>query len=127
MTDLPMTDLPNNPISSKQPSVLSDLITSYKKQHSIESKNASDRNQGESLAPQRDEKQPSKPSSALIELIAGQIRDKHFSQKELATRSGIAQPNLSAILSGKRQPSLRSIEAILEAIGCEVFLVSRRK
>src|SRR3989338_2141211 len=44
---------------------------------------------------------------------------KGFSQEELAERSGIPRPNLSAIEKGKREVALPTLRALAVALGIE--------
>ena len=43
--------------------------------------------------------------------------DRHFTQAELAEKARIPRPNLSAIESGKREVSLKTLRALAEALG----------
>lgn len=54
-------------------------------------------------------------------------RDKgQTSQSELARRSGIAQPHISAWLSGARPLSLEQQIKLAESLGCRVRLTCTR-
>jgi len=58
--------------------------------------------------------------------IAAQIdtylKDKGWSQKQLAERSGLLPSQLSAIMSGSANPTLRTISKIEEALHCDVIV-----
>lgn len=47
---------------------------------------------------------------------------KGISQKELAERTGMLQPNIARIENGHK-PSLNTLEAIAEVLGCEIDFV----
>ena len=55
------------------------------------------------------------------------LRTLQMSQSDLAKRSGLTQAAISQILSGKREPSLSSICAILQSVPVKFeFLVRER-
>lgn len=43
-----------------------------------------------------------------------------FSQKQVANAAGISQPTYSNIENGKRNPTLKTLRKIAEALGCSV-------
>lgn len=55
------------------------------------------------------------------------LRTLQMSQSELAQRSGLTQAAISQILSGKREPSLSSICAILQSVPVKFELLVRSK
>ena len=73
------------------------------------------------------------PEEALRKLVALRIRrlreDKALRQVDLEAETGIAQPTLSQIQSGKRNPSLASLAKIAAALGVHpaVLLLDPRK
>lgn len=48
------------------------------------------------------------------------MQRKHITQQELADRTGIAQPQISAYITGKRMPSFYNVDKIAKALGCSV-------
>lgn len=58
--------------------------------------------------------------SNLIQDLIKRRQEKGLSQKELANRIGIKQPQLSRIESGKQSPTLRTICLICDALGCSI-------
>ncbi len=59
--------------------------------------------------------------------IVREVRMKTgLTQIELAARSGIAQPTISAYESGRRDPGWRVLGKIVQAAGLEVVLAARR-
>jgi transcriptional regulator with XRE-family HTH domain len=58
--------------------------------------------------------------------IAAQIdtylKEKGWTQRQLAEKSGLRPSQLSTILSGNANPTLRTISNIEEALGCDVIV-----
>jgi predicted nucleotidyltransferase len=50
-----------------------------------------------------------------------------MSQEELATRAGVTQSVISAYESGRRQPAIPTLAALLDATGYELMLGLRRR
>jgi transcriptional regulator with XRE-family HTH domain len=59
-------------------------------------------------------------------MIGDVIRDMRqlagLSQRELAVRSGVAQPGLSQLERGQRSPTVRTLERIARALGCDLVI-----
>ena len=63
------------------------------------------------------------PSSALLR----QARSlRHQTQRAVAARSGIAQPTIAAIESGRRDATVTTISRVIEATGCQLALLPTR-
>lgn len=62
--------------------------------------------------------------------VAAVLRDARdhagLSQTELAERTGVAQPNISAYEAGRRTPTVRTLVALLDACGVELSWRARR-
>lgn len=51
------------------------------------------------------------------ENVRRHLREKGISQVELAERTGIPQPHLSALINGRREPRISTMEKVASAIG----------
>jgi transcriptional regulator with XRE-family HTH domain len=58
-------------------------------------------------------------------LVSAARRRRGFSQRELASRTGIPQPMISAIERGRQDPRHSTLERILAACGQELDMVMR--
>ena len=60
--------------------------------------------------------------STIAELIVEARHRGGLTQAQLASASGIVQPNISAYESGRRSPSVRTLLALLDACGARLML-----
>lgn len=58
--------------------------------------------------------------SSLVQDLIRLRNEAGLSQRELAKRIGIKQPQLSRIESGRQSPTLRTICLICDALGCSI-------
>jgi transcriptional regulator with XRE-family HTH domain len=63
-----------------------------------------------------------RPSSSATALVQEARRASGLSQRELARRSGVSRTTVVEIESGKRDPALGTLRAILRALGRDVEL-----
>lgn len=63
----------------------------------------------------------------IIERIAAERERQGFSYRELADRAGLQYPKVHAILTGKGNPTLESINRLADALGLELRIVKPRK
>ena len=45
-----------------------------------------------------------------------------LSQRELADRMGMAQPNLVPLERGRKSPTVRTLEKMADALGCDLVI-----
>jgi transcriptional regulator with XRE-family HTH domain len=62
-------------------------------------------------------------SKVAADLIRAARRDAGITQVELAARSGVPQPVISAYERGRRQPSVEAVDRLLSALGRRLALV----
>lgn len=56
-----------------------------------------------------------------------QLQRRGISRTELARRMGVKQPFISQLLNGQREPGLRVLERLAEALGVQPSLLIRKK
>ena len=66
-------------------------------------------------------------SAELLDNIKTRMKAQGWTQQEIAQRMGILQPNLASILNGRRSPTLNSLTALVDAVECDLIIVSKRK
>ncbi len=54
-------------------------------------------------------------------------RQRGWSQRDLAVRSGMGQPALSLLETGRREPFITTLEALAGALDLDVVLWPRRR
>jgi len=56
----------------------------------------------------------------IREAIAAEVERAGWTQAELASRSGVAQPHISDILAGRRDPRASTLDRLLKALRLHV-------
>lgn len=59
---------------------------------------------------------------SAIELIRDERESKGITQKEMAEKMGITQASLSRIESGKGEPTLKQVQAMLNILGMSLII-----
>ena len=62
------------------------------------------------------------PEYDIIQAMIDARNSQHITQKELATRTGITQADISRIENGTRNPSLAMVKRIAEGLGMQLRL-----
>ena len=65
-------------------------------------------------------------TTRVAEWVNGARRSAGLTQRELAARSGVPQPTIARIESGKQMPRADTLDKLLKACGWELDMVLRR-
>ena len=67
----------------------------------------------------------SEPKFAIIRAMIEARQEKQITQKELSTKTGIAQTDISKIENGNGNPSIRTLTRLAAGLGKELYIEFR--
>jgi transcriptional regulator with XRE-family HTH domain len=66
-------------------------------------------------------------AETVVAELRAQMGRQRVTQRELASRLGMSQANLSLLLRGNRRMRIEHIERMAEALDCELTITIRRR